>query len=882
MLWTSLGYYLPAALALVAVVYAVVRADIDHHQRYIDDLRHSTMRELARFGSQLQYNVNSNVSLSRGLASAIAADPNGWDQDRFAKVAQQLMWTKTQLRNIAAAPDMVIRLIYPVESNKTSLGFNLLNSPAQRDMAIAARDRHKTVVTGPVNLVQGGLGLIARIPIFYNDAEGNETFWGLISAVMDLDKLYSESGLLDDDLQIDIAIAKIVDTETGTPFFGDASVTTKDHVTYLVPLGDEVWSIMAVPKAGWTGVPEDQVALRLQSLLIVLFVVGPLIWAGYLAKQRNLVIRNLEEREDRLATLSLRLQMALDASRIGVWEYIPSTGELIWDQRMREIFCVAADQPRCDYQDWIAALHPDDRREAEQVFARAIAAEEPYSTEFRIVTPVGTVEHIRAYGIVYWTHAGSKRIVGANWSVTDDVRLKEELKAAHLLSETQNRRLEEAGRTLAYQSIHDALTELPNRRFLEQFLEEHPKVEMIALLHVDLDRFKAVNDTFGHGAGDEVLKITARLLKTHLQPGEIAIRIGGDEFIIVAPAADPEGRSRALGTAVIEALIQPMPIASTELVVGASIGVAIQGPGATETQQLLNSADVALYEAKKLGRNRIAVFNEAMREARDRMKLLSDDLAAALENSEFIPFFQPQFDARTLEIVGVEALVRWQHPRQGLLTPDKFLHQAQALNHVADIDAIMLEKSLFEFLRWQANGFSIGKISVNISAKRLKDARLIDRLSRLSMPAGALSFELLESISFDEGDPELMQAIQSIKSFGIDIEIDDFGSGHASILSLLELAPRRLKIDRKLIAPIVDSQQQQRLVSSIIEMGRLFGVEIIAEGVETMEHARILRDLGCHSLQGYALAMPMSASAFLDLLRDRQLRGAETNTGVRA
>ncbi|MDR3493281.1 MAG: EAL domain-containing protein [Ancalomicrobiaceae bacterium] len=867
--WTSLGYFVPAMLALVMLLYAAVRIDIDKRQQFHDNLRASIVRDLGKIGTRLQGNIEGDIELVHGLVAVVAAEPQ-IDQKHFAEIAEQVFKVKSQLRNIAAAPDMIIRLIYPVEPNVRSLGFDVRKSDTQRAAALKARDTGSMVMTGPVNLVQGGIGLIARYPVFTKTAEGANRFWGLVSAVMDLDMLYVDSGLNDDGSPIDVAITRIsADGQTDT-FFGNPSVLDKDPVTFQLAFGDGAWVLSAVPKAGWMAMQADDVRWsRLMSFGILLLVVGPLAWAGYLMKQRHRIIVDLGEREERLERLSHRLQLALDASKIGVWEYDPATGEMMWDARMREIYGIPPAKLKCTYADWRRALHPADRDEAERVFKRALANASQYITEFRIVTPAGTVEHIRAHGAVYWWGGRTKRIVGANWNVTRDVLLKEELRTSHLYSEIQNRQLEEASRTLAYQSIHDALTGLPNRRYLDQYLDQHPQVDRFAILHVDLDRFKSVNDTYGHAVGDEVLKVAAQRLKSQLLEAEFVARMGGDEFVIAAPARDPEARSRALAAAILEAFTDPIHVGALEFRVGSSVGIAV-GTGSSETRQLLVQADLALYEAKKLGRNRVEFFSESMRQAHRQSKKLADEILRAIENVEFVPFFQPQFDAKTLEVVGAEALVRWNHPKRGLLTPDKFLPQAQSLNAVAEIDAIVLDKSLFEFTRWRAQGFDVPKISVNISAQRLRDRRLIERLSHLVLAPGTLSFELLESISFDDDDAALMGAIHKIKEFGIDIEIDDFGSGHASILSLLKLAPRRLKIDRKLVAPIVDSEQQRRLVASIVDIGRSVGVEIIAEGVETMVHAQVLRDLGCQVLQGYAFAPAMPSKDFQEFLLRRQ------------
>jgi diguanylate cyclase (GGDEF)-like protein len=862
----SLGYFTPALLAILAVGFMVVRIDLDEQRRYDENQRAAAAQRLGSLASALQSNINGNVKLARGLVATIEGEPD-IDEAHFQQLCERLLRETSEIRNIAAAPDLIVRLIYPEAPNIKSLGLNYRDNAQQKDAAVQALQSKALALTGPVNLVQGGTGLIARYPVFIDNHDGAEQFWGIVSAVMDLDKLYADSGFSAADLPIEVAISRKIANEEASLFYGRAKLLDQSPVINTIDLGYETWTLAATPKGGWGGSRPNQLASRFYSLVIALFVVGPFLWVGYLMKQRQVNILALGEREDELETLSHRLQLALEASRIGVWEFNDSTGELNWDSRMREIYSIDPAKPACSYEDWQRALHPEDLQEAEEIFARALADETKYVTEFRIVAPTGSVRHVRAFGLTYRDSSGVKRIVGANANVTDDVRMQEELRFAHAQAEVQNRRLEEARRRLEHQSIHDALTGLPNRRFLDQYLEApEPGIRHI-FIHVDLDRFKEINDTLGHAVGDAILRNSAGRLLAVLEKDEFAARIGGDEFIVVAPSDTPEERSQALAAALHDAFSRPMVANGFECRMGASIGVATQCGSDDEVRQLLINADIALYKAKQLGRNRVEFFTEALRLSALNLKKTADELLVALERDEIEPFFQPQFDAKTLGLVGVEALARWQHPMRGILTPDKFLSVAEGLNRVHEIDAIILDKALFQRARWASNNLGAPKLSVNISAQRLRDEGLTQRLSQLDEPPGSLSFELLESISFDGHDEKLIAAIQKIKSFGIEIEIDDFGTGHASITSLLELAPKRLKIDRKIIAPIIDSIPQRRLVSSIIEIGKSLGIEIIAEGVETMAQARILNDLGCDTLQGYAFARPMSAREFFEFLR---------------
>src|SRR5690606_23210550 len=241
-------------------------------------------------------------------------------------------------------------------------------------------------------------------------------------------------------------------------------------------------------------------------------------------------------------------------------------------------------------------------------------------------------------------------------------------------------------------------------------------------------------------------------------------------------------------------------------------------------------------------------------------KRTADEILAGIDNSEFTAWYQPQFDARTNQLTGVEALVRWNHPHRGIVAPDRFLKIAEDLNVAATLDQIVLETVIRDKEHWKEQGIDIPKVSVNVSSRRLHDESLIATLEGLDIRPGEISFELVESIFLDEHEDD--GNLEQIKALGIDVEIDDFGTGHTSIVSLLKLKPKRLKIDRQLVMPILVSPQERALVRSIIGIARSLGVETVAEGVETMQHAAMLRELDCDLLQGYAFARPMPFAEF--------------------
>jgi EAL domain-containing protein (putative c-di-GMP-specific phosphodiesterase class I) len=300
----------------------------------------------------------------------------------------------------------------------------------------------------------------------------------------------------------------------------------------------------------------------------------------------------------------------------------------------------------------------------------------------------------------------------------------------------------------------------------------------------------------------------------------------------------------------------------------ASIGVAWNA--VRKAKNLLAESDLALYQAKKLGRNRMEFFTPKLQSALLGQRQLAKDLKLALQRREIVPFYQIQVDARTRRIFGLEALARWEHPVHGLMLPGAFLKVADEYGLTGEIDAAILDRALEDYRRWQAAGIDPPRIAVNISAARLNDPRLVEGLNRLDIPPGSIVFELVETIFLDDCDDMVLSSIAGIKKLGIDIEIDDFGSGHASLIGLVRLRPKRLKIDRQLTTAIIVSEEQRRLVASIVEIARALDVEVIAEGVETEEHARLLAQIGCDGLQGYWIGYPCPRAEIFKLLSGLQ------------
>ncbi len=580
----------------------------------------------------------------------------------------------------------------------------------------------------------------------------------------------------------------------------------------------------------------------------------------------ELALEELSSREHQLEELTTKLGIALESYRCGIWESLPDSKVERWDARLSQLHGIPHTDGRITADQWMELIHPEDREEARRVSAHfGPGSEEPLVV--RVPQPDGSVRYIRSVGKIHMGRDGRRKVVGLAFDVTDDAVLTEQLRAAKQEADARNLELQMAKNRIEHNSLHDPLTMLANRRSLDIALDGLSRAsagerQKFSILHLDLDRFKQINDTLGHAAGDAMLVHTAGILLRNVDPGDLVARIGGDEFVILVRDNCSAAHTAALSNRIIAEIRQPVDFEGFACRFGVSIGIAQASGREIDARRMLVNADIALYRAKAQGRNRFEFFTQNLQAEIISHKRTADEVLSGIENDEFVAWYQPQFDARTMKLTGAEALVRWKHPQHGILAPDRFLKIADELNVTATLDQIVLQSVLKDKMRWAALGLDVPKVSVNVSSRRLHDDTLIDTLKTLAITPGQISFELVESIFLDESEDAAASNLERIKALGIDIEIDDFGTGHTSIVSLLKLKPKRLKIDRQLVMPILNSPQERTLVRSIIDIARSLGVETVAEGVESMAHAAMLRELGCDLLQGYAFARPLPFEAF--------------------
>lgn len=434
--------------------------------------------------------------------------------------------------------------------------------------------------------------------------------------------------------------------------------------------------------------------------------------------------------------------------------------------------------------------------------------------------------------------------------------------------------LQTANSLISKRANEDELTGLGNRRSLanaiDKMIEEHTANAQysIAAIHIDLDRFKQINDTMGHAGGDFVLRHVAKLITCAFPDEAFCARVGGDEFTVALIIENgKEDKIQSAAHRLIEACSLPVAFEGRPCRFGASVGIAVQSLSETDPKALLIDADLALYRAKEDGRGRVQLFSPEIHAKVIAYKHRSDDILRAIEaGNEFVPYLQPQISYGDGQLYGVEALARWKHPELGILPPSEFLSIAEDLDVVAQIDRSILEGSIDIVNRCHERGHFVPHLSTNLSFSRLMEQEFVASISNLPKCESSISFEILESIFLDEETGPAMWNIDKIRSTGFDVQIDDFGSGRASVVALTRVAPSRMKIDRELIAPIAEHDERLQLVKSIVEIGKVLGIGVTAEGVETQKQAQLLGAMGCDVLQGYLFAKPLSEDDFLRFL----------------
>ncbi|MCU1623128.1 MAG: hypothetical protein JWL79_1973 [Frankiales bacterium] len=549
---------------------------------------------------------------------------------------------------------------------------------------------------------------------------------------------------------------------------------------------------------------------------------------------------------------------AQEIAQVGSWSWEEGSLKQSWSEQMSRLFGLAHIVDGPTYEQAIAVVHPDDRAVNAEQFERAIAARTGYSRDYRIVRPTGEVRWVRSRcKAVIDPQTGLLTLAGTAQDITDDVALRERLSEL---------------------ALTDALTGLPNRTLLGDRLTQalahtarRPE-SRVAVLFLDIDRFKVINDSLGHEAGDAVLLEVAERLTATIRAGETVARIGGDEFVVVCDEVQHPGDALALAERLQEALRAPLRVGNAGLVVTLSCGIAISDDGDASASSLLRDADEALYRAKAAGRDRSVVFEDTMREETLERLQTEIELRRALEEGQLRVFYQPQVDLASGHLIGVEALVRWDHPTRGLVSPDAFIPIAEETGLIVPLGEWVLRTALEQVAVWQQE-LHLPRLSmaVNLSAAQLAQPRLAETIRQALTDAGVhastLELEITESVLMTDG-PDVNAALVALHELGVRLSVDDFGTGYSSLAYLRRFPVDALKIDRSFTRGVHTDTDDRAIITAIIALASAMGLSTVAEGVETAEQRAQLETLGCDRGQGYLFARPLPPAEAVVALRE--------------
>ena len=610
--------------------------------------------------------------------------------------------------------------------------------------------------------------------------------------------------------------------------------------------------------------------LRLNGFLAVLSFSG-LVVAAVVA-ERNAAAARLEAANRELEERVRSRTAALDADRarlaeaqriagIGSWDLDLGTETVIWSDQLYRIFGVDPASFKPTFTNFLSLVHPDDRAMVTGGLEHALARREPFRFDYRVPLADGGEHWVRARGRLITDDAGA--VVGMQ-GTCQDITDRKQAEAA-----------------LTHNALHDPLTGLPNRALLldriEVALARSARIDKsVAVLFLDLDRFKLINDSRGHAAGDVVLRAVAERLVSAIRPSDTVGRLGGDEFVVVCEDAVAVWEATVLGERLIRTLEEPFQVEGGEVFVTVSVGIAIAEPTAS-ADELLRDADVAMYQAKQRGRARCEFFDEAMRTEAARRLETATALHRALERNEFETYYQPMIDLNSGVIVGIEALVRWNHPERGLVSPAMFIPLAEEQGLIVPIGATVLDEACRQWARWRAE-FPAREplvLNVNISARQLHSPEFLESIRTVllayDVDPSVLCLELTESVLIDDVEAQ-RHTLAALRDLGVGLAIDDFGTGYSSLTYLKRFPVDGIKIDQSFVAGLGRDAFDTAIIESVIELAHAVGLHVTAEGVETVEQLCRLRALGCDYAQGYYFARPQPA-ADLHALLDWDMQG---------
>jgi diguanylate cyclase (GGDEF)-like protein/PAS domain S-box-containing protein len=634
--------------------------------------------------------------------------------------------------------------------------------------------------------------------------------------------------------------------------FLDESPLQSDQIITLVPVRSpkHEWGMLVL-----SGVfrPETHSSVNITK-----------IWTEMLGAEldRMALLNDLEVQTTTLRESEERYALAAMGTNDGLWDWDVRTSQVYYSPRWKALLGYAEAEIGDTSQDWFGRVHPDDLPILQRVIAQHHASRSAhFEVELRMMHHDGAYRWMLCRGTTVYTAQGSpQRLAGSISDISRRKRVEEQLR---------------------HSAFHDALTGLPNRSLLLDRLEQalqgahRSPNHQFALLFLDLDRFKTINDSLGHLVGDLLLMSLAQRLQTLVRSSDTVARLGGDEFVVLLDGIADERDVTRMAQRIEEALRVPFNLNGHEVFASGSIGISIGAGHYERPEDLLRDADMAMYRAKALGRGRHEVFSAPLHlEAQQRLQL-ETDLHRALERQELRVFYQPIVSLATGQLIGAEALLRWEHPTRGLVPPQEFIPLAEETGLIAPIGRWVLRHACAQAQQWHRQGHSHLTISVNVSVRELQAPGFVraveTTLEEIRLPAHSLILEMTESTSMEQVSLT-SPVVERLRGLGVQIAFDDFGTGYSSLSYLRHFRVNRIKIDHSFIRDMTKGSDEQAITEAMIAMAHRLNITVVAEGVETREQWELLETYRCDAVQGYLISRPVPNEEFLALLSHPTMR----------
>jgi diguanylate cyclase (GGDEF)-like protein/PAS domain S-box-containing protein len=572
--------------------------------------------------------------------------------------------------------------------------------------------------------------------------------------------------------------------------------------------------------------------------------------------QRRMAEHSLRESEERYA-------LAMRGANDGLWDWDLVRNQLYVSPRWKAMLGFSEEEPTDARLLWLDRVHPDDRDRLETELKAHVEGTTPhFESEYRILHKQGDHRYMLSRALAVRDQNGrALRMAGSQTDITDRKRAEEQL---------------------IHGALHDVLTGLPNRAlFLDRLQRAMARAQRrkdykFAVIFMDLDRFKVVNDSLGHSLGDQLLIEVGRVLEKCIRPEDTVARLGGDEFtILVEDLLDPS-QAEGIAQRIHDHLQAPFMINGREVFTTASIGIALNAPNYTSPEDFIRDSDIAMYKAKSLGKARSELFNSSMHVSIMNMLDLETELRHAVERDEIEVWYQCIVDVATAKIVGFEGLARWQNPKRGLISPMDFIPIAEETGLIVPISLCVLRSACKQLSKWhkELNAPELS-MSVNISGRHFTQPDLVEQVMAAvhdnNLAPSQLRLEITESVVI--GDMEKTERIlKSLRAMGIKVYLDDFGTGYSSLSYLIRLPIDTLKIDRSFITGIETKQARSDVVATIIKLAKNLGMNVVAEGIETTAQFEQISLLDCDQVQGFLFSKPVPAASATQLLKDEAVR----------